>query len=76
MEDKKCFLIIRDKYFYFMTNEDSSIYHFNFDTLESIPGTYCFLNLFDKLRMNAKALKGSMIKITFLISPKYLEKII
>lgn len=62
MECKKCFLIIRDKSFYFMTNEDKYICHYNFDTLESIPGIYCFSNLFEKLSINAQALKGSMIK--------------
>lgn len=62
MEDKKFFLILRDKFFYFMTNEGSSIYQYNFDTIESIPGIYCFQNLYEKLNINAKALKESMIK--------------
>jgi hypothetical protein len=62
MKDKKCFLIIRDRSFYFVTNESSSIYQYNFDTLESIPGIYCFQNLYEKLSANAKALKDWMIE--------------
>jgi hypothetical protein len=40
MKHKKCFLIIRDKFFYFMTNENSSICQCDFDTIEAIPGIY------------------------------------
>lgn len=74
MEDKKCFLIIRDKSFYFMTNGDSAIYEYSFETIEAIPGIYCFQNLFEKLHVNAKSLKESMIKNNLFNKSKVIGK--
>ena len=74
MKDKKCFLIIRDKCFYFMISDNSSIYQYNFDTVESIPGIYCFSNLFEKLSVNSKNLKKFMIENRLLNKSKLLGK--
>jgi hypothetical protein len=57
-----------------MTNEGNSIYQCDFDTVETIPGIYCFSALFENLRMNAKFLKESMLKNNLFNKNKVFEK--
>ncbi|HCT31123.1 MAG TPA: hypothetical protein DIW31_10430 [Bacteroidales bacterium] len=80
MKNNNCFSIMRDKSFYFMTNEDSSIYQYSFDEIESIPGIYFFANLFEKYHVYAKDLKKSMIKNellnrSFVLKKNFLKEI-
>lgn len=60
MKDKKCFMMTRENWFYFITDDGRPISKCSFDNIENIPGIYCFSSLFNKLNENAKILKKAM----------------